>query len=169
MIVASHEFKNCVLCVTSLVALCGCQLRSYPPTFVQSPASWHRIELHDSSDSDYVVIRSDIFDLLTDGWGAETGWTIDDAATSDKDIQTEWRYGYSCYRFGDYRRRILVRLASDETPTAVYVKTESARKDREFEFLWWGGKERGWIDGHDPRFQSAVTEEFRHRIAERPS
>ena len=90
--------------------------------------------------------------------------TRDHASHTHPAVPAGWRRGYSCYRFSECHRRNRVRLALDETSGAIYVMTESATIDREPKFLWWGGQERGWLEGHDAEFQSAITSKFEYRI-----
>jgi hypothetical protein len=145
--------------VLSPVALsvigCSLLLKSYPDTFVTLPPR-DVVELSAPLRDDCHQVWAAVVSLLESGWVGESGWRI---ATADKDagyIRTDWKYGYSCYRFGDYRRRITVRLSPPETPHRLTVETEAQRRQRTSEFLWWGGQPTGWIPGYDPVFQQKV-------------
>jgi hypothetical protein len=138
-------------------------LKSYPDTFVASPPR-DVVELstplRDNCDQAWAAAVS----LLETGWVGESGWRI---ATADKEagyIRTDWKYGYSCYRFGDYRRRITVRLSPPETPHRLTVETEAQRRQRTSEFLWWGGQPTDWIPWYDPVFQQKVYMVIRDRL-----
>ncbi|MHC4067941.1 MAG: hypothetical protein ACYSUI_26055 [Planctomycetota bacterium] len=151
--------------VTVALFVMGCELgRSYPETFLQSPSSCEVVELRPGLNGNYEKSWKEAMNALENGWDTESGWEIEVAAKDRGFVRTAWRYGYSCYRFGDYRRRITLCFSTVKDPGKLYVKTEAERKKRTAEFLWWGGKAVGWIKGSDPAFQQEVYAEMRDRL-----
>ncbi|UCG15462.1 MAG: hypothetical protein JSV19_09205 [Phycisphaerales bacterium] len=164
------KWVGLVGCVVIAVAFALLQVgyvscRSYPETFVQSSSSCDTIEPCPSLKHNYGELWEAVLDTLRVGWENEPAWEID---VADKDrgyIRTAWRYGYSCYRFGDYRRRIVLQFERVKEPVELCLRTEAERKKRTAEVLWWGGRPVGWIKGYDPAFQEKVHAEMSSRLA----
>jgi len=156
--------------VTAALFVMGCELaRSYPETFVQSPSSCDVVVLRPGLDGNYEESWREAMNALENGWDTEGVWEVEAAEKDRGFVRTAWRYGYSCYRFGDYRRRITLRFSTVEGPDKLYVKTEVERKKRTAESLRWGGKAVGWIKGSDPAFQQEVYAEMQDRLGGGPT